>query len=198
MEFRLQAIAILLQANSTPHRACVNTCHTCKFSRVHVAQVLEPRSGQERLSCSSVFLEVIPSHPCFTALCSTHSCLRTSLHRFLHLHLVLAATPSFLCPSENPSTGSKGADVAKTNGKLRDLRNGRRGDQAHGLSKMDALHDATNAFASTTTTRLPGDYPQARGTVRSHLSRPLPPEAGETRASTPGRQWARTATPHHG
>ena len=33
-------------------------------------------------------LKVVPSYPCFTAPCLTHSCLRTSLHRFLHLHLV--------------------------------------------------------------------------------------------------------------
>ena len=42
------------------------------------------------MSCVVVlsFSKVIPSHPCFTAPCVTHSCLRTSPHRFLHVHPV--------------------------------------------------------------------------------------------------------------
>ena len=50
-EFRLQAIAIPLYAtkcvNSTPHRADLSRA-THNFSRVHVAQVLEPSTGQDR------------------------------------------------------------------------------------------------------------------------------------------------------
>ena len=43
---------------------------------------------------SACFLQSIPSHPCFTATCLTHSCLRTCRHLFLHL----VRRPLLRCP----------------------------------------------------------------------------------------------------
>ena len=49
--------------------------------------------------------KVTPSQPCFPALCLIHCCLRTSLHRFLHLHLVRLPL-SLVHPSVSPSTAT--------------------------------------------------------------------------------------------
>ena len=51
-------------------------------------------------------LKIIPSHPCFTALCLIHCCLRTSLPRFQHLHVVRP-----LLSLENPSMSASTATL---------------------------------------------------------------------------------------
>ena len=87
--------------NRTPHRASF-TCNThavflvCTWLKFW-GPALDRIVGWWFLRAC----KVIPSPPCFTAPCLTHSCLRTSLHRFLHLHLVclplLRCYPS-MCP----------------------------------------------------------------------------------------------------
>ena len=60
------------------------TCHTSNCPRVHVVEVLQSNSQDLWI----VVLASPKSHECFTALCLTHSCPRTSQLRVLHLHLV--------------------------------------------------------------------------------------------------------------
>ena len=75
-----------------PHQEqqrALNTCHTRNVSRVYVGHGSGARALDWILGLQ--FLRVVkvnPSHQCFTAPCLTHKCLRTSLHRFLHLHLI--------------------------------------------------------------------------------------------------------------
>ena len=80
-----------LQQTKTLHTAprAFNTCHARNFSRVHPAQDVWGLLWSLRV------VKVIPSHPCFVALCLTHLSPRHSLHRFLHLHLV--RLPLFRC-----------------------------------------------------------------------------------------------------
>ena len=78
-------------------------CHSHNFSRVHVAQVLEPNLDRIVGLYFLRALKDIPSHSCSTALFLTHSCLRTS-PSFLTLPLGLSTSLSLLYPSASPST----------------------------------------------------------------------------------------------
>ena len=81
--------ALFLQAMAMPLFATVcvdSTQHRAHFSRAtHAIFLVCTWFKMFELCCVLSFLTVTPSHPCFTAPCLTHSCLRTSLHRFVHV-----------------------------------------------------------------------------------------------------------------
>ena len=54
---------------------------------------------------SACFVKVVPTLPCFTAPCLTHSSLHASRHGFLHLHLA-SAVPSLLNSLMSRSTAT--------------------------------------------------------------------------------------------
>ena len=64
------------------------TCHTRNFSRMHVAQVLEPSSGQDLWIVVVAILKNHSISSMFHRTLLDPQSLRTSLLRFLHLHLV--------------------------------------------------------------------------------------------------------------
>ena len=80
------------------------TCHTRNFSRVRVAQVLEPSSGQDRWI---VVLAILESHSISSMFYRTLLDPQLSPHfstPFLTLAPRSSTSPSLLCPSMCPST----------------------------------------------------------------------------------------------
>ena len=83
------------RVNRTPHRAHLSRATHVIFLVCTWLKFRSPVLDRIFGLCFLRVLKVTPSHTCFTAPCLTHSCLRTSLHRFLHLHLV--RPPLLLC-----------------------------------------------------------------------------------------------------
>ena len=90
--------------NSTPHRAhlsrATRACFSCARGSSSGAQLW---TGS--LDCLFLrVLNVIPSHPCFTAPCLTHSLSSHFSTPFLHLHLVRLHLFRCYIPRRVPST----------------------------------------------------------------------------------------------
>ena len=73
--------------NSTPNRAHLSRATHAIFLVCKWLKFWSPARDRIVRSWFLRVLKVIPSHPCVTAPCLTHSCVFTSRLRFLHLHL---------------------------------------------------------------------------------------------------------------
>ena len=93
-------------ANSTPHRAHLSRANTRTVSRVHVAQVLEPSSRQDRWLVVLASLFSHPSHQCFTCTLLDPQLSPNFSTPFPTVAPGSSTTPSLLYPSASPSTAT--------------------------------------------------------------------------------------------